>query len=246
MRRRTPAGRSPALLVTLTLLALSALLLAGCGQSSDPEPSVAADATASPSASRSPAPPGSPSGGAATTPALPYGETATVAGFALTPLTLQARTGPVYDRDGEAIQGEGFQVAIRVEKQREPDAAGEDPEFVVPVATLVGSEGERVRMDDFFGLPPSQAQSSDYNERYVKSFQYAVIQPPGAVSKALLWFSVPAGMTPQTLVIDAGRRPDGRLEPGVGSARPNPRAPRAHPDPSRRWKTLLTTWKPVV
>jgi hypothetical protein len=55
-----------------------------------------------------------------------------------------------------------------------------------------------------FGLTPSQAQSDDFNERYVESFQYTVIQPPGAVSKALLWFSVPVGMTPETLVIDAG------------------------------------------
>ena len=127
-----------------------------------------------------------------------------VAGFAMTPLDVRARPGAAYDSDGEPIEGEGLHVSIRVEKQREPETSGEDGELVVPVATLVGAEGERVRMDDFFGLPPSQAQSNEYNQRYVESFQYAVIQPPGTVSKALLWFSVPDGMPPETLVIDGG------------------------------------------
>jgi len=204
VRRRLPGRRSPALLVTLTLLALSALLLAGCGQSPDPEPSASPDATASPSATGSPSAPGSPSTGAATSAALPFGETASLAGFELTPLSVQPREGPVYDRDGEAIKGDGLQVVVRVEKLRESEASGEDPEFVVPVATLVSQDDEAVRMDDFFGLPPSQAESDDFTQRYVRSFQYACIKPPGSASKALIWFSVPRGMTPETLVIDAG------------------------------------------
>lgn len=199
MRRRLPPGRrSPALLVTLTLLALFALLLAGCGQSPDPQPSASPDATASPSVA------GSPSAGASASQALPFGETASLAGFELTPQSVQPREGPVYSRDGEAIKGDGLQVVIRVEKLRESDISGEDPEFVVPVATLVGQNDETVRMDDFFGLPPSLAESDDFTERYVQSFQYACIKPPGSASKALIWFSVPRGMTPETLVIDAG------------------------------------------
>jgi hypothetical protein len=221
--------------VTLTLLALSALLLAGCGADSDPEPPAARDATASPSASGAPAPQPSEM--------LELGETATVAGFEITPLEVLKRPGATYDRDGARIEGEGLQVSIRVAKLREPETSDGDGELVVPVATLVGAEGERVRMDDFFGLPPSQAQSNDYNERYVESFQYAVIQPPGTVSKALLWFSVPEGMTPETLVIDAGagqtaawsldqdqaaarREPAPGARPGASTAPPHPVAPR--------------------
>jgi hypothetical protein len=190
--------------VTLILLALSTLLLAGCGQDSDVKSSATPDATTSPSASGSPGAPGSQSGGAAGSATLQFGETATVAGFAMTPQTLQTRTGPVYDRTGKAIEGEGLQVAIRIAKQREPDMSGDDPEFVVPVATLVGEDGATVRMDDFFGLPPSQAQSSDFNERYAGSFQYVSLQSPGSASKALIWFSAPDGMTPEMLVVDAG------------------------------------------
>jgi hypothetical protein len=48
----------------------------------------------------------SPSAGDAGSPALPFGETATIAGFAMTPLSLQTRTGPVYDREGDAMEGE--------------------------------------------------------------------------------------------------------------------------------------------
>jgi hypothetical protein len=110
----------------------------------------------------------------------------------------------VYDQDGAAIAGEGLQVAIRVEKQREPDTSGEDRELVVPRAYLASADGTTVPMDDFFGLPPSQAQSDDFNERYVQSFQYACIQSAGVVSRGLIWFSVPDDMTPERLVIDAG------------------------------------------
>jgi hypothetical protein len=185
----------PVRLAAFILVALSAMLLAGCGRTSEPEPG-AAD---SPAATASPAPSGSPAADPSG-PALPLGRTATVAGVELTPTAIHPRGGPVYDADGQRIQGRGVQVLISVEKTREPEGA----ELPIPVAYVIGSGGERVKMDDLFGLPPAQAQSNEFNSRYGDSYQFACLQTPGTVSKAVLWFSIPRGMTADELVIDGG------------------------------------------
>lgn len=185
----------PLRLAAFILVALPAILLTACGQTSEPEPGApdSPAATASPVTTASPA--ASPSG-----PALPLGQSATVAGFGLTPTAVHPRGGPVYDADGERIRGRGIQVLINVEKTRDPEE-GESP---IPVAYVVGPGGERVRMDDLFGLPPVRAQSNEFNSRYAESYQYACLQSPGTVTKAVLWFSVPRGMTVERLVIDGG------------------------------------------
>ena len=95
---------------------------------------------------------------------------------------------------------------MRSASRRWPSAtgAGDDAELAIPAARLVDARGESVEMDQFLGLPPEQAQSGEFNSRYTESYQHACIQPSRTITKAVLWFSLPAGFTPETLVVDAG------------------------------------------
>jgi hypothetical protein len=178
MNRRTGA----ALAVLISLVA--AVLLAACSQASEPE------AAATPSASPS-----------STTP-LPLGQSATVAGFTMTPGVVRDRPGPVYDLKGKAFQGHGIKVTIEVTKNREADTA--TGELTVPVATVVDAAGQAARMDDYLGMVPLDAQSAEYARVYARSYQYACIQSPGKSTRATLWFSLPEGFVPGTLVMDGG------------------------------------------
>jgi hypothetical protein len=175
--------RAGAVLAALISLA-AAVLLAACSQASEPKP------TATPSASPSPAAP------------LPLGQSATVAGFTMTPTVVRDRPGPVYDLKGKPFEGQGIKVTIEVTKDREADmAAGE---LTVPVATVADAAGQTVRMDDFLGMVPLDADSPEYSRVYAHSYQFACIQSPGKTTRGTLWFSLPEGFVPETLVIDGG------------------------------------------
>lgn len=180
--------RTGAVLTVLISLAAT-VLLAACSQAPEPEPS----ATASGSSASGSASPSAP---------LRLGESGTVAGLELTPAAVRTRKGPVYDSEGVAMDGTGLVMTIEVVKTREPDlSAGE---LTVPVASLVSDSGEAVRMDDLFGMVPMDAQSDEYNNRYAESYNYACIQSPGKTTKGTLWFSLPEGFVPETLIIDGG------------------------------------------
>lgn len=173
--------RPGALLAALASLMVIAALLAGCGETAEPEP------PSSPSPSPSAA--------------LALGTAATVAGFEMTPTAVRTRPGPVYD-EGKRIEGEGIKVRIEVAKDREADlSAGE---LTVPVARVVDAEGQTVKMDDFFGMTAAEAQSDEYSRLYAASYQYACIKSPGSSSTAAIWFSIPEGFVPVQLVIDGG------------------------------------------
>jgi hypothetical protein len=179
--------RTGALLAVLVSLA-TAVLFAGCAQTPDPVPS------------------GSPSGSPSPSAELPLGQSMTVGGFGMRPTAVRSRPGPVYDALGKRLKGHGIKITIEVAKDREADmSAGES---TVPVATVVDAEGETVRMDDFLGMVPYDAQSAEYSRLYVHSYQFACIQTPGSVSTATLWFSLPDGFVPETFVIDAGAGQD--------------------------------------
>ena len=175
--------RTGAVLAVLISL-VAALLLAACSQTSKPE------SAATPSASPSPAAP------------LPLGHSATVAGFTMTPSGVRDRPGPVYDLKGKPFEGQGIKVTIQVAKDREADTAG--GELTVPVATVVDAAGQTVRMDDYLGMIPLEADSPEYSEVYIHSYQYACIQSPGKTTTGTLWFSLPEGFVPETLVMDGG------------------------------------------
>ena len=161
-----------------------------------PEKLFDAAAAARPDSSSTPATASSP---------LALGEEADLGAFAITPLAVRDRAGAVYDDEGERMDGQGVQVTVSVEKLRDPETgAGDDAELAIPAARLVDARGKSVQMDQLLGLPPAQAQSGEFNRRYAESYQYACIQPAGTITKAVLWFSLPAGFTPETLVIDAG------------------------------------------
>lgn len=161
-----------------------AVLLAGCAKTPEPAPSA------------------TPSDSPSSTVPLPLGQSATVAGFTMTPTALRDRPGPVYDLKGKPIKGHGIKVTVEVTKNREADmAAGES---TVPVATVVDAEGETVRMDDYLGMVPLDAQSAEYARVYAHSYQYACIQSPGKTTRATLWFSLPEGFVPETLDMDGG------------------------------------------
>ena len=160
------------------------MLLAACSQASEPE------SAAAPSASPS------------STAPLSLGESATVAGFTMTPTALRDRPGPVYDLEGKSFDGRGIKITIEVTKDREADmAAGE---LTVPAATVADAAGQTVRMDDYLGMVPLDADSAEYSSVYVHSFQYACIQSPGKTTRGTLWFSLPKGFMPETLVVDGG------------------------------------------
>ena len=123
----------------------------------------------------------------------------------MTPTALRDRPGPVYDLKGKAFKGHGIKVTVEVTKNREADmAAGES---TVPVATVVDAAGQTVRMDDYLGMVPLDAQSAEYARVYAHSYQYACIQSPGKTTRATLWFSLPEGFVPETLVMDGGAGP---------------------------------------
>lgn len=177
--------RTGALAAVLISLAAAAWL-AGCSQTSGP------NASLTPSASPS----------ASSTSAIELGQGATVGGFRMTPAAIRDRPGPVYGTKGESLEGQGVRIAIKVAKDREADLqAGE---LTVPVARLVAADGQTVKMDDFFGLTPADSQSDEYSLLYARSYQYACIQSPGKTTRGTLWFSLPKGFVPETLVIDGG------------------------------------------
>ena len=174
------------LAVLISLVA--AVLLAACSQASEPE------SAATPSAAPS------------STEPLPLGQSANVAGFTMTPTVVRDRPGPVYDLKGKPFEGQGIKVTVEVTKKREADiAAGE---LTVPVATVVDGAGQTVRMDDFLGMVPLDGQSAEYGRAYVHSYQYACIQSPGKTTRSTLWFSLPEGFVPETLVMDGGPGPE--------------------------------------
>jgi hypothetical protein len=179
----------------LILMTLLAAVVTACEQSPEREGTVTPSSspiTGSAGPSGAPAP-------------LALGQPASVGAFSFTPAAIQARAGAVYDDQGERMEGTGVQVAVTVEKLREPAVGGgDDAELVVPVARLVDARGEAAEMDQLLGLPPVQAQSDEFNARYVDSFQYASLLPVGTVTKSVLWFSLPEGFKPRTLTIDAG------------------------------------------
>ncbi len=74
---------------------VAAVLLGGCAKTPEPAPS------ATPSASPS------------STAPLPLGQSATVAGFTMTPTAVRDRPGPVYDLKGKRIKGHGIKVTVR-------------------------------------------------------------------------------------------------------------------------------------
>jgi hypothetical protein len=180
-----PNRRTGALLAVLVSLT-AAVLLAGCAQTPEPQ------ALGSPSVSPSPSAP------------LPIGQSATIGGFEMTPDKVRERPGPVYDSQGKPMKGRGIKFTITVAKVREATLSGADAEFTVPVATVVDSNGRSLRMDDFFGMTAGDAQSAKYGHEYAASYQYACIEQPGSSTAASLWFSLPKGFVPQTLVIDGG------------------------------------------
>jgi hypothetical protein len=59
-------------------------------------------------------------------------------------------------------------------------------------------------MDDYLGMVPLDADSPEYSKPYAHSYQYACIQSPGKTTRGTLWFSLPEGFVPQTLVMDGG------------------------------------------
>ena len=77
--------RTGAVLAVLISL-VAAVLLAACSQASEPE------SAATPSASPS------------STEPLPLGQSATVAGFTMTPTVVRDRPGPVYDLKGKSVR----------------------------------------------------------------------------------------------------------------------------------------------
>ena len=95
--------RPGAVLAVLVSLA-AAVLLAACSQASEPE------VTATPAAA---APSASPS----STAPLPLGQSATVAGFTMTPTAVRDRPGPVYDLKGKSFEGRGIKVTIEVTEE---------------------------------------------------------------------------------------------------------------------------------
>jgi hypothetical protein len=123
----------------------------------------------------------------------------------MTPIALRDRPGRVYDLKGMSFKGRGIKITIQVTKNREADTAA--GELTVPVATLVDAAGRTVRMDDYLGMVPLQAQSAEYARVYAHSYPYACIQSPGKTTRGTLWFSLPEGFVPQTLVIDGGAGP---------------------------------------
>jgi len=178
------AGAVLAVLVSL----VAAVLLAACSQASEPK------SVSTPSAAPS------------STEPLPLGQSATVAGFTMTPTVMRERPGPVYDLKGKTFEGQGIKVTVEVTKNREADmAAGE---LTVPVATVADAAGGTIRMDDYLGMVPLDADSAEYSEAYIHSYQYACIQSPGKTTKATLWFSLPKGFVPETLVMDGGAGPE--------------------------------------
>lgn len=182
--------RTGALAAVLISLAATGLL-AGCGHTPTPQ------ASQSPAAPSTTTPSGSP-----TSAALEFGQSATVGGFQMTPTAIRDRPGPVYDTKGASLDGQGIKIAIKVSKDHEADLqAGE---LTVPVARVVDADGQAVEMDDFFGMTPADAQSDEYSLLYARSYQYACVQPAGSASTGALWFSLPKGFAPTTLVIDGG------------------------------------------
>jgi hypothetical protein len=180
--------RRTGVLLAVLMSVAAAVLLAGCTKTPESAPS----ATPSETLSATPL----------SSAALPLGQGATVAGFTMTPTALRDRPGPVYDLKGKAFKGRGIKVTIEVTKNREADmAAGES---TVPVATVVDAAGQTVRMDDYLGMAPLDAQSAEYARVYAHSYQYACIQSPGKTTRATLWFSLPDGFVPETLVMDGG------------------------------------------
>jgi hypothetical protein len=178
--------RTGAVLAVLISL-VAAVLLAACSQASEP------DSSATPSASPSPAQP------------LPLGQSATVAGFTMTPTAVRDRPGPVYDLKGRTFEGQGIKITVEVTKDREADmAAGE---LTVPVATVADAAGQTIKADDYLGMVPLDADSAEYSKVYVHSYQYACIQSPGKTTRGTLWFSLPEGFVPETLVMDGGAGP---------------------------------------
>ncbi len=177
--------RTRAALAALIGLA-AAVLLAGCARAPGAETSQ------------------SPSTSPVLSETLPLGQSATVGGFEMTPRAVRTRPGPVYDAAGKRMRGHGIKIIVKVAKDREADLSGANGELTVPVARVVDAQGHAVRMDDFFGMLPYEAQSAEYAALYVSSYQAACIQQPGAVTAAALWFSLPHGFLPETLVIDAG------------------------------------------
>jgi hypothetical protein len=175
--------RTGAVLAVLISLA-AGLLLAACSGASGPEP------TATPSASPSSSAP------------LPLGQSATVAGFTMTPTDVRDRPGPVYDLEGKTFEGRGIKITVEVTKDHEADPA--TGELTVPVATVADAAGQTVKMDDYLGMVPLDADSPDFSKVYAHSYQYACIQSPGKTTRGTLWFSLPEGFVPETLVMDGG------------------------------------------
>ena len=181
-----PNRRTRALLAVLISLA-TAVLLAGCSQTPQPQQ------TQSPSASPSPSEP------------LAFGQSATVAGFEMTPRNVRpAHVDSCTTSRVSPSKGHGVKVMIKVAKVRQADLSGDDAELTVPVASIVDSAGQAVRMDDYLGMIPVEAQSAEYALLYATSYQLACIEEPGDSTVAALYFSLPKGFVPETLVIDGG------------------------------------------
>ena len=67
--------------------------------------------------------------------------------------------------------------------------------------------GRRSGWIDYLGMVPLDADSAEYSKAYTRSYQYACIQSPGKTTTGTLWFSLPKGFMPETLVVDGGAGP---------------------------------------